>query len=65
MTRHRFVSRRLIVAVAAIVCTAVQPRQSTVGGDMHGVTAHQLATRVGVDVLKRGATQSMQRSPGL
>src|SRR5438445_6221073 len=56
MTRHRFVSSRLIVAVAAIACTAVHAASVAPVGGEHGmvVTAHQLATKVGVDVLKRG-----------
>ena len=56
MTRHRFVLNRLIVGVAAIVCTAVHAASVTPVGGEHGmvVTAHQLATKVGVDVLKRG-----------
>ena len=56
MTRHRLVSSRLIVAVAAFVCTAVHAASVAPVGGEHGmvVTAHQLATKVGVDVLKRG-----------
>ena len=56
MTRHRFVSARLIVAVAAIVCTVAHAASVAPVGGEHGmvVTAHQLATKVGVDVLKRG-----------
>ena len=56
MTRHRFVSARLIVAVAAIVCTMAHAASVAPVGGEHGmvVTAHQLATKVGVDVLKRG-----------
>src|SRR5438094_2813119 len=56
MMRHRFVLSRLIVGVAAIVCTAVHAASVTPVGGEHGmvVTAHQLATKVGVDVLKRG-----------
>src|SRR5881396_773200 len=56
MTRHRFVSSRLIIAIAAIVCTTVRAASVTPVGGEHGmvVTAHQLATKVGVDVLKRG-----------
>ncbi|TMG83956.1 MAG: gamma-glutamyltransferase [Betaproteobacteria bacterium] len=56
MTRHRFVLSRLIVGVAAIVCTAVHAASVAPVGGEHGmvVTAHQLATKVGVDVLKRG-----------
>src|SRR6266568_3143940 len=56
MTRHRFVSARLIVAVAAIVCTVAHAASVAPVGGEHGmvVTAYQLATKVGVDVLKRG-----------
>src|SRR5439155_8785282 len=56
MTRHRFVLSRLIVGVAAIICTAVHAASVAPVGGEHGmvVTAHQLATKVGVDVLKRG-----------
>ena len=56
MTRYRLVSSRLIVAVAAIVCTAANAASVPPVGGEHGmvVTAHQLATKVGVDVLKRG-----------
>src|SRR6202795_4278824 len=56
MTRFHFVLSRLIVAVAAIACTAVHAASVAPVGGEHGmvVTAHQLATKVGVDVLKRG-----------
>src|SRR6266478_810124 len=56
MTRHRWVSSRLIAAVVAIVCSAVHAASVAPVGGEHGmvVTAHQLATKVGVDVLKRG-----------
>src|SRR5881392_3406522 len=56
MTRYRFVSSRLIIAVAAFVCTAVHAASVAPVGGEHGmvVTAHQLATKVGIDVLKRG-----------
>jgi gamma-glutamyltranspeptidase / glutathione hydrolase len=56
MTRRHFVSSRLIVAVAAIICAAVHAASVAPVGGEHGmvVTAHQLATKVGVDVLKRG-----------
>jgi gamma-glutamyltranspeptidase/glutathione hydrolase len=56
MTRYRFATNRLIVAIAAIVCTAVHAASVAPVGGEHGmvVTAHQLATKVGVDVLKRG-----------
>ena len=56
MTHCHFVSRRLFVAVAVVVCTAVHAASVAPVGGEHGmvVTAHQLATKVGVDVLKRG-----------
>ena len=56
MTRYRLVFRPLIVAVALIVCTAVRAASVAPVGGEHGmvVTAHRLATKVGVDVLKRG-----------
>src|SRR5438477_2942612 len=56
MTRHRFVSARLIVAVTAIVCAIAHTASGAPVGGEHGmvVTPHQLATKVGVDVLKRG-----------
>src|SRR5438477_6161912 len=56
MTRHRFVLSRLIVAVTAICCTMVHAASVAPVGGEHGmvVTAHQLATKVGVDVLKHG-----------
>src|SRR5437016_7578693 len=56
MTRYGFVSSRLIVAIAAIVCTTVRAASVAPVGGEHGmvVTAHQLATKVGIDVLKRG-----------
>jgi gamma-glutamyltranspeptidase/glutathione hydrolase len=56
MTRFRLVSIRSIVAVAAIVCSAANAASVAPVGGEHGmvVTAHQLATKVGIDVLKRG-----------
>ncbi len=56
MIRCRSLSSRLIVAVAAVVCAAVHAASMAPVGGEHGmvVTAHQLATKVGVDVLKRG-----------
>src|ERR1700676_2869210 len=56
MTRYRIVSSRLLVVVAAIVYTGAHAASVAPVGGEHGmvVTAHQLATRVGVDVLKRG-----------
>src|SRR4249920_3038908 len=56
MTRLHFVSSRLLAAVAAVVCTTVHAASVPPVAGEHGmvVTAHQLATKVGVDVLKRG-----------
>src|SRR5271167_22584 len=56
MTRHRLLAHLMMVAIAAIVCTAVHAASVEPVGGEHGmvVTAHQLATKVGVDVLKRG-----------
>src|SRR5450631_2264371 len=56
MTRRHFVSSRLIAAFAAVVCTALHAASVAPVGGEHGmvVTAHQLATKVGVDVLMRG-----------
>jgi gamma-glutamyltranspeptidase/glutathione hydrolase len=47
---------RLFATVATIACAAVQAASVAPVGAEHGmvVTAHQLATRVGVDVLERG-----------
>jgi gamma-glutamyltranspeptidase / glutathione hydrolase len=54
--RDRRILVRVFAAVAAIVCAAVQAASVAPVGAEHGmvVTAHQLATRVGVDVLERG-----------
>jgi gamma-glutamyltranspeptidase / glutathione hydrolase len=54
--RDRCILVRVFAAVAAIVCAAVQAASVAPVGAEHGmvVTAHQLATRVGVDVLERG-----------
>src|SRR6476661_7572799 len=56
MTRRRLVSSRLLVAVSVMACAAVNAASLAPVGGEHGmvVTAHQLATKVGVDVLKRG-----------
>jgi gamma-glutamyltranspeptidase/glutathione hydrolase len=56
MTRYRLLANRMIVAIAAIVCTAVHAASVAPVGGEHGmvVTAHQLATKVGVDILKHG-----------
>jgi gamma-glutamyltranspeptidase/glutathione hydrolase len=54
--RDRLIHVRVLAALVAVTCThAYAASVAPVGGE-HGmvVTAHQLATRVGVDVLKRG-----------
>ena len=55
-SRRRFILIRLFATAAAIACAAVQAASVAPVGAEHGmvVTAHQLATRVGVDVLERG-----------
>ena len=56
MKLHRPISLRGFLAFAAIVCgTALAASQAPVGAE-HGmvVTAHKLATEVGVGILKRG-----------
>src|SRR4030088_3005381 len=55
-SRHRFIVIRLLATAAAIAGAAVQAASVAPVGAEHGmvVTAHQLATRVGVDVLERG-----------
>ena len=54
--RDRCILVRMFATVAAIVCASVQAASVAPVGAEHGmvVTAHQLATRVGVDVLERG-----------
>jgi gamma-glutamyltranspeptidase/glutathione hydrolase len=54
--RDRRILVRVFATVAAIVGAAVQAAPVAPVGTEHGmvVTAHRLATRVGVDVLKRG-----------
>jgi gamma-glutamyltranspeptidase/glutathione hydrolase len=54
--RDRGIWARVLATVAAIVCASVQAASVAPVGAEHGmvVTAHQLATRVGVDVLERG-----------
>ncbi len=54
--RHRFIWVRVFATVAAIACAAVQAASVAPVGAEHGmvVTDHRLATKVGVDVLKRG-----------
>jgi gamma-glutamyltranspeptidase/glutathione hydrolase len=55
-TRHPVVSFVLSVAIAAIASGVGQAASVAPVGGEHGmvVTAHQLATKVGIDVLKRG-----------
>src|SRR6266513_1794094 len=55
-SRHRFILIRLLATAAAIACAAVQAASVAPVGAEHGmvVTAHQIATKVGVDVLERG-----------
>src|SRR5271165_90082 len=57
MMRPRLLGHGVIVAIAAVVCSVVHAASVAPVGGEHGmvVTAHQLATKVGVDVLKRGA----------
>src|ERR1700682_2661163 len=54
--QRRFMLERLFATLATIACAAVQAASVVPVGAEHGmvVTAHQLATRVGVDVLERG-----------
>ncbi len=54
--RLPFVSSRWFAAIAAFVCVIAQAASVAPVGGEHGmvVTAHQLATKVGIDVLKRG-----------
>jgi gamma-glutamyltranspeptidase / glutathione hydrolase len=54
--RDQYILVRVFAAVAAMVCAAVQAASVAPVGAEHGmvVTAHQLATRIGVDVLERG-----------
>ena len=55
-TRHYFVSIRWSAAIAAITFSVAQAASVAPVGGEHGmvVTAHQLATKVGIDVLKQG-----------
>ena len=55
-TRFRFVLIRLLATVAVVACAAVRAASVAPTGAEHGmvVTAHKLATKVGVDVLERG-----------
>jgi len=52
----RHIVSRCLIAAAALVCAAVQAASVAPVAAEHGmvVTAHRLATQVGVDVLKRG-----------
>src|ERR1700681_4744591 len=54
--RYRFILVRVFATVAAVACAWVQAASLAPVGAEHGmvVTAHQLATKVGVDVLERG-----------
>jgi gamma-glutamyltranspeptidase/glutathione hydrolase len=54
--RQRLIAVRLIVSLAAAIGSAAYAASVAPVGGEHGmvVTAHQLATKVGVDVLKRG-----------
>ena len=55
-TRPQFILIRVLATVAVVACAAVQAASVAPVGAEHGmvVTAHQLATKVGVDVLERG-----------
>jgi len=55
-TRLRFILIRVLAAVAVVACAAVRAASVAPVGAEHGmvVTAHKLATKVGVDVLERG-----------
>src|SRR5262252_7971767 len=54
--RQRLIAVRLIVSLAAAIGSAAYAASVSPVGAEHGmvVTAHQLATKVGVDVLKKG-----------
>src|ERR1700704_1784184 len=54
--RNRFVSIRWFAVLTTIACAPAQAASVAPAGGEHGmvVTAHQLATKVGIDVLKRG-----------
>ncbi len=54
--RYRLISIRLLAAITALACAAAQAASIAPVGGVHGmvVTAHPLATKVGIDVLKRG-----------
>src|SRR6266699_568165 len=54
--RDQYILVRVFAAVAAMVCAAVQAASVATVAAENGmvVAAHQLATKVGVDVLKRG-----------
>jgi gamma-glutamyltranspeptidase/glutathione hydrolase len=55
-TRRWFITVRSIAAFAGAICSVAYAASVAPVGGEHGmvVTAHQLATKVGVDVLKRG-----------
>ena len=54
--RFRFILIRVLATVAVVACVAVRAASVAPVGAEHGmvVTAHKLATKVGVDVLERG-----------
>src|SRR6266576_2507870 len=54
--RFRFILIRVLATVAVVACVAVRAASVAPVGAEHGmvVTANKLATKVGVDVLKRG-----------
>jgi len=54
--RIRFNQVRMLALIAALACAAADAASVAPVGAEHGmvVTAHQLATRAGVDVLERG-----------
>ena len=55
-TRLQFILIRVLATVAVVACAAVRAASVAPVGAEHGmvVTAHKLATKVGVDVLERG-----------
>jgi gamma-glutamyltranspeptidase/glutathione hydrolase len=55
-TPQQFCALRILAALAVVVCGVAHAASVSPVGAEHGmvVTAHQLATKVGVDVLKRG-----------
>src|ERR1700732_1639710 len=55
-TRFRFILIRVLATFAVVACATVRAASVAPVGAEHGmvVTAHKLATKVGVDVLERG-----------